>query len=265
MFRYVIGLLALTFGVSTLADESLTIIDSPVRVVARYEDSGFTGKDCGLFKVTLSVGGGSNSASAESTLFRCGDDKAPLQAQLRKLVSWTPPYLALRTSCGRSNGWNCDTRLILSYRNGTLTRLGHVNDFLHLSKQTRFRKYYTVIEYNDLVAHTGVRVPLVLRDAGPAFAFDAGMTWELNQPQYRRFDRRDLNCDPKKPECNHDFKVAAVFNSTIAKLTGHQAEFQSILAKAKKQLSGEEFNQLTDLLAQVDEQGVIKYMAAETY
>lgn len=264
MFRYLIGLLALMFGAQTLAEESLVILKSPLKVVASYEDPEYRGEACGMFIVTFSVGGG-DAESVETKVFRCGNDKDSVKAQLRKLVSWRPPYLALRTNCGMSNGWNCDTQLVFSYRNRKLTRLGHVNDFLLLAKQPLFLKNYTVVEYNDLVAHTGKRVPLVLRDAGTAFSFDADMSWVLNHEQYRQFEYGELQCDPKTPECEHAFKAAAVFNSTIAKVTGKQTELQSVLAKSKKRLNAEEFEQLTKMLKEVDAQGVIKHMTEETY
>jgi hypothetical protein len=108
-------------------------------------------------------------------------------------------------------------------------------------------------------------VPLVLRDAGSAFAFDANMTWAVNREHFSRFDRRELRCEPNKAGCDHKFKAAVVFNSTLAKLTGKQAELESTLATAKKRLSQDEFKQLTDMLAQVDEKGVIAHMSAETY
>lgn len=265
MFRYVIGLLLLALGIQAIAAESLVILKTPLEVVATYEEPGYEGKDCGLFTVILSVSDGSKTESEKALPLRCGNAKRSLKSQLRKLVSWRPPYLALHTNCGLSNGWNCDTKVIYSYRNGKLTRLGHVNALVFLSGQTYFRKNYTVIEYNDLVAHTGASLPLVLRDDGSAFEFDAGMTWKLNHERYNKFLYSGSRCDAKRPKCEHNFKVAAVFNSTLAKLTGKQPELQSVLARAKIRLSEEEFRQLTDMLLKVDDKGVIAHMVAETH
>ena len=96
-------------------------------------------------------------------------------------------------------------------------------------------------------------------------AFDADETWSLNRETYHRFAARELKCNPKTAGCDDGFKVALVFNSTIAKLTGKQAELQSLLAIAKSRLNAEELQQLDDMLARVDAQGVVKYIAEETY
>ncbi len=265
MRLYLIGLLGCTLAAAACAEVSLVILKTPIRVVASYEQPEYEGADCGLFTVTLSVSAGKTTSSEESLPLRCGKARESVQTQVRKLVSWRPPYLALRTYCGMSNGWNCDTRAIYAYREGKLTSLGRVNDFLDPAKPTLFRKYYTVVEYNDLVAHGGERVSLVLRDAGAALAFDADETWSLNRETYDRFAARELKCNPKKSGCDDGFKVALVFNSTIAKLTGRQTELQSLLASARSRLKAEELQQLDDLLVQVDAQGVIKHMNEESY
>ena len=265
MFRYVLGFFIGLWAAAAFAEVALVVLKSPTQVVARYDDPGFEGKDCGLFTVTLALGEGKNAFSEASMLFRCGNTKTSLKTQVRRLVSWRPPYLALHTECGMSNGWNCDTWVIYAYRDGALTRLGHVNDFLVRDQQTLFRKNYTLIEYNDLVAHTGQRLPVVLRDAGAGFAFDAEQTWLLNREIYQRFAGRELLCPAQQPKCDDAFKTGLVFNSSVAKLAGKQAELQALLATAKQRLNAEDFKTLNDMLAGVDAQGVVKYMAEETY
>lgn len=260
MFLYAICLLGLMFGSRAFAEDSLVFAKGPIKVVANYEEPDLEG-ECGLFPVTLSVSDGHTSTTVESLPLLCREK--PMKV-LRKLVSWRPPYLAVRNDCGSSNGWNCDTRVIFSFRKGRLTRLGNVNDFLPRSHRTFFVKRYTMLEYNDLIAHTGVPVRLVLRDAGQTFSFDADLTWGLNKKQYNRFEAQELKCNPKQPECDHDFKVAAIFNGTVAKLTGRSSYLQSILTTAQKRLSEEEFRQFAEMLSKVDEQGVIKHITSES-
>jgi hypothetical protein len=177
-----------------------------------------------------------------------------IETTLKKSVSWRPPFLTVRISCGSGNSWTCNEQVLYKVERGSAVRLGKIGDYLPGAKEPLFLKTFDWFEVNALVAHLGRPVRLVLRLKRGRLQYDPELTWILNYEAYEENQMRMLHCGPRKyPPCDDlDYKIALLFNATVVKVTGRDAQFKRALARAKRGPRAGEHEVVFNMLMRVD-------------
>lgn len=182
--------------------------------------------------------GGRKQAETESE--NCLGDN--ILSDLRGLISWRAPYLAIDEHC-TGNSPLCDSsRALIAVSGNSARKIGTFNEFLYFEDKAYAMSllFYEPYPFVPNALHHIIRYVQVIEPQ--RLTYSPQLTWVLNHEQFEKYYEHVVKCGPRRFSCQKsqyqpiEFRTAVLFAASVAYMTGRTQQYDLLLRRAKEVL-----------------------------
>jgi hypothetical protein len=248
-------LFVLAFAISTLCtfavagDDMVVIMQEPVMVTAKDID----GKEPNHYQLELSIEYGDDRYKFTTNMIHTSTFQEAIESQ-RTSTRWKESYLLVGWERGGGNASRGYLDTVFMLNKGKLVYLGEVD--ADSFENGTFKDWYDKFEGNNLTSHADAPViRLVVEEKSGRLVANLEKTWNENQKRFNenRAIIKDILTDKNM---NSESRITwlsgpLLFNAVLGKYCKRQADMDSFLKLAGKNLDRKSLKIFNDILAGV--------------
>jgi len=241
--------LFLLYALAIAGDDIIVIMEKPVKVTAKDID----GKEPNQYQLELSIEYGGDCFKFSTNMIHTSTFQEAIESQ-RTFTRWKGPYLLVGWERGGGNAERGYLDTVFMLKKGKLLYLGEV-DAGSFEKGV-FKDWFNKFEGTDITSHANAPViSLVVEEKGERLVANLDKTWNENQKRFNE-NRAIIKDILTNKNMNSESRITwlsgpLLFNAVLGKYCKRQADMDSFLKLAGKNLDRKSLKIFKDILAGV--------------
>lgn len=243
------------------AQVEIPVLQKPIQITASYDSKNISSfGECRKFTPIYKISSPKRTLIEEPEFVSACTESN--EVAIKKAVNVYNPFITIRSDCS-GNAWGCGERILYTYTDDDVIRLGRIDDYLFALGKTLFLKHFDWYEVTDYTGHSWKPIRIVLGVVDRHLVIDPELTWIFNHDKIEENTWR-----PGRDGCGRDQEASnqsdcysqLLYTLQLAKLTGRIALYKQSLKTAKIYLYPDVFENIKKMAESITPESVQKWL-----